>query len=125
MFTLTIAKIITGDGAGLNGSASVQTEACDKRQVVLAADSADVEIDLPIDASAVKGLVLFCTADATVKTNSTSDPGDTFDLKANRDVSWMTDDLGTVPLSADVTKLYVSCTAGGTITVWVFSDPTP
>jgi len=124
MFTLTINTTITGDGLGINGVVSTQTDACAKRDITLEADSADVEVDLDVDVSAAKGAVLFATADVTIKTNSSSEPDDTINLSANRDLSWITGQ-GNCPFTVDVTKLYVTCANGGTLKVWVYSDSTP
>jgi len=124
MFTLTKNTTITGDGLGINGIVSVQTDACAKRDITLEADSADVEVDLVIDVSATQGVVLFGSADMTIKTNSTSEPDDTIELTAARDLSWITGQ-GSNPFGADVTKLYVTCESGGNLKVWIYSDSTP
>ncbi len=124
MYTLTVNSAITGDGAGINSKASVQTPGADKNEVILAPNSVNVEIDMAIDISTVKGLVLLATADTTLKTNSTSAPDDTINLFAGRDNTFI-DGQGEVQFGTDVTKIYASSLNGGTLTIWNFYDSTP
>jgi hypothetical protein len=124
MYTLTINTAITGDGPGLTGIATTQSDAVDKRQVELPANSTNKEVDITIDVSALKGIVLLADAAVTVKSNSSTEPDDNFDLGAGRDLSWITGQ-GDAPFSADVTKLYLTSEAGGNVNIWVYKDSTP
>jgi hypothetical protein len=54
--------------------------------------------------------------DCTVKTNSTSAPGNTLNLKAGRDHSWeRSPGYYPNPFTADVTVLYITTVAAGRI----------
>lgn len=96
----------------------------------IAAGGTNVEIDIPIDKDFAAGtsqapsgvgmVLLFLTADGvlTVKTNSTSSPGDTITTVANKPV--ILRNGGAWPatsFAADVTKLYVTNATGGTVTL--------
>ena len=123
-YTMTVQTVVAVEGQSLTGTATANAEAIDKREVVLAENATDVEIVQTLDVSEVKGLVLLCSADATLKTNSSSEPDDTISLTAGRSVSWLAGQ-GTNPLTADVTRFFASSTAGGTLRMWFLSDPTP
>ncbi len=123
-YTMTVQTVVAVEGQSLTGTATAQADAIDKRSVVLEEAAANVEILQSLDISEVKGLVLLCSADATLKTNSSSDPDDTIALTAGRSVSWLTGQ-GTIPLTQDVTSIYASCAEGGTLQMWFLSDPTP
>ena len=124
MFTLTKNTVFTGDNAGLTSTAKVQTDGSDKRDIDLPADSADVEIDVDIKVAQCKGIVLLCDQDVTLKTNSSEEPTQTIELDAGRDLSWL-DGQGENPFSADVTKLYATCTNAANLKIWNYSDATP
>lgn len=123
-YTMTMQTTVAVEGQSLTGTATAEAEAIDKREVVLEAEAADVEILQSLDVSEIKGLVLLCSADATLKTNSSSEPGDTIALTAGRNVSWLAGQ-GANPLTADVTGFFASCAEGGTLQMWFLSDPTP
>lgn len=122
-YTMTVQTVVALEGQSLSGTATASAEAIDKRQVVLDENADDVEILQTLDVSEVKGLVLLCSADATLKTNSSSEPDDTISLTAGRSVSWITGQ-GANPLTADVTSFFASSTTGGTLQMWFLSDPT-
>jgi hypothetical protein len=60
----------------------------------------------------VKSFMLLATADMTIKTNSSSSPGNTINLKANLPLNWAASNgYFANPFTVDVTSLFVSCTA--------------
>jgi hypothetical protein len=75
------------------------------------------EIDIALDVSAIKAMVMYSTQALTVKTNSTSAPDNTISLAAGKQLVWTTDHLDACPLTADVTKFYVTNDSGSTATV--------
>jgi cell division GTPase FtsZ len=123
-YTMTVQTVVAVEGQSLTGTASANAEAIDKRSVELEEAATDVEIFQNLDVSEVKGLVLLCSADATLKTNSSTDPDDTISLSAGRSITWLTGQ-GSIPLTEDVTSIFASCADGGTLQMWFLSDPTP
>ena len=123
-YTMTVQTVVAVEGQSLTGTATASAEALDKREVVLEEAATEVEILQNLDVSEVQGLVLLCSADATLKTNSSSEPDDTINLTAGRSVSWITGQ-GSNPLTTDVTRFFASCAEGGTLQMWFLSDPTP
>jgi hypothetical protein len=75
------------------------------------------EIDIAVDVSAIKSMVMYSTQALTVKTNSTSAPDDTISLAASKQLVWTIDRLEACPLTADVTKFYVTNASGSSATV--------
>ena len=128
----THRRTITYADASLNLSTyrEVQGEQESRIQVAVPGGTSEKQIDLVIESSTIKGFYMCADKAMTVKTNSTSAPDQTFNLEANIPVHFLTGSGETCPITADVTKLYVSnageAGAGdGTITVDILSDPTP
>ena len=95
-------------------------------QATLSASSTNVLHTLALDVSEMKAAYLCCTADCTVKTNSSSAPDATINLTANVPVCWYTGGNGSNPfITTDVTKVYLTCADGGTIYIAALQDPTP
>lgn len=74
--------------------------------------STNKEYDVSLKAADIKTLCIYCDHDATIKTNSTGAPVDTLNLLAKKQVIWTVDHLEACPITADVTKLYVTMAAG-------------
>lgn len=91
----------------------------------IAALAADVQHALVIDVSAIKALRILATGAMTIETNSTSSPGQTIVLVADRPYVWNNGDLSACPLTVDVTTIYVSSTPGGQLDIECLYDATP
>jgi len=93
----------------------------------VAGDATAYEIAVAIDFSAVTGLMIVSTQDITLKTNIEATPDDTLVLLANEPVMWHDTSLHDNPLTADVTKVFVTCVTAvaGTLTIGVAQDATP
>lgn len=93
---------------------------------IVPASTTNGEFDFAVDVSTVKGMAMEVSHDATVKTNSTSTPGNTLTLLAGIPVVWVAGDDADAFLTVDVTTFYV--TTGGLDTAFRFvvvSDSTP
>lgn len=79
------------------------------------------------DYSALKALLVKVSAACVIKTNSTSDPDDTFTFSAAGSIVWHNKMPAEVvcPLTADVTVLYVTNTPAVTIEIQSIADATP
>lgn len=85
----------------------------------LAAAAVNTEFDVVLTRADIKAIVLQSVGgDLTIKTNSTGSPGDTVTMTAGQILFWCPSGtgiqaFGTDPFpTADVTKLYLSSTAG-------------
>ena len=103
----------------------------------IAAGEINVEFDVPLTVANIlafgmsvkksKGEGSDKTVGATVKTNSTSTPAETFLLTAENGLSWSDGDPAVNPLATDLTKLFVTNTGTAKIdfAFRVLIDSTP
>jgi len=92
----------------------VQSKSVDK---TLAPSTTNYEVDCVLTRAQIKAISMQSIGgDLTIKTNSTSAPGDTVTMTAGQVWLWSsTAGVGTDPFpTADVTKLYLTTTAGTT-----------
>ena len=84
-------------------------------------------INIAIDVSTVKAIVINSDQDSTIKTNSSGAPDDTLAIPADAEYSWNEDSLHALKLTVDVTKIYVANASGATanLTIDVIQDATP
>jgi len=114
MPTHTIIQSYQSAAGVLSGHTDVTDDTELNADLLLAAAATNVELDLAFVRSKVKSLCLFCNGDCTVKTNTTGG-SDTIVLVAATPVMCGTTAAVAVLLpTADVTKLYLNSTAGGT-----------
>jgi hypothetical protein len=74
----------------------------------VAASTTNYEVDIVIDVSQIKSMVLYSDQAVTIKTNSTGTATDTIVLAAKKQVVWTVDHLESKPLTGDVTKMYIT-----------------
>jgi hypothetical protein len=111
-------------GLGL-GDTVTCTGAVTENNETIAALASDFQVNLAIDVSALKGLYIVATAAMTLETNDGTTPDDTITLVANQPLVWTSVSLLTNPLGTDVTEIFVTSTAGGTLSYVVVQDATP
>ncbi len=99
----------------------VQARAID---VTLAANTTNSEVDLVLTNADIDSLMLLSSSgDLTIKTNSTGSPGNTVLMTAGQEIIYCPSGsgiqaVGTNPFaSANVTKLFLTTTAGTTFTL--------
>lgn len=78
---------------------------CDE---TIPADTADVSIDTDFAVDHIISIAMISTKDVTVKTNSTGEPDDEFDLAAGVEFVWNTDRHEALIFTTDVTGLFIS-----------------
>lgn len=128
MFTHTHSATVQTPSRSVVGlNVAVTAEGHNERVVTVPDASTDLQIELPIDVTEMKSLVMKATVDMTIETNDGITPTDTIALKAGEVLKWKTGGYFTNPLSADVTDLYVTNASGaeGELYVSVLEDPTP
>lgn len=91
------------------------------------AGSCTTQINVAIDVSAVKQIVIHSTVAATLKTNSSGSPANTIVLKADVEYVWNTDSYDTFLLTTDVTAVFmvVAGATAGVLTISGVQDATP
>lgn len=70
----------------------------------------DQEIDIALLIAKMKGIAIVADKACTLKTNSTSSPGNTFTLTANKPIIWASGDASANPVTVDITKFYLTTT---------------
>lgn len=75
---------------------------------VIPAGATNFQVNVAIDIAVVKSFVLYSSLATTVKTNSSTTPGDTLTIPAAGTIIWWTSAPHANPLSVAVTKLYVT-----------------
>ena len=129
-YTRTITKDCALSDRTLSFAKAYSADAEDNRAVTIPAGATNLEIDIGIAYAQLVSLFMAATADLTIKTNhsgSNPAPDNTIALKAMVPLVWNADSYFTNPLTADVTKLYVS-NAGAVDTVLeiaALQDSTP
>jgi hypothetical protein len=113
-----------------SGSLSQSVSATGLAEVGLDAETVPVATDTLINVAfpyaTVKAYYLKSTVACTVETNATdATGGQTISLTADVPLVWITGGSGSNVWSANVTKLYVTAAAAGTLTLRVLYDPTP
>lgn len=125
---LTVGGITIGGGDPIEIVADIEsaTPGPNGDGIVVPADSTNYEIDVTLTLANAKAYGICADKDCTVKTNSSGSPTETLTLKANHALIWRENDPSTMHfLSANITKIYVTCTAETKIKFGHASDITP
>jgi hypothetical protein len=120
-FTHTIGT--TYKTAALTVASTTRTYTSDDEvntSVAVAASTTNHEVDVVVDVSQIKSMVLYCDQAVTLKTNSTGSPADTIALAAKKEVIWAYDHLEACPLTTDVTKFFIT-NSNSAVANFVFS----
>lgn len=112
--THTLAQGLQVDGVSVYSDQVVITD--DEilgESVVVPASTTNQPVRIAFAAAHLTSMSMRTDQEVTVKTNSTSAPSNTFDVKPRAPVQWYSTSGITNPISADVTVLYVT-NAGAT-----------
>lgn len=109
----------------LTGNLAVVGDTELNADVTLAALSTNVELDVPFTLANVKSIALLCSAACTVKTNSSGSPQETITLVAAQPLICKSQTEAAAQFAGNVTKFYLSSTAGGNFSVRILLDQTP
>lgn len=126
---------IAGAGALVSGSFSKECSDCRQLDVPFAASVTNDETDVTIPYATIEGITIqafFSATDApsasanvTVKTNSSSAPDQTLTCKPNKVGQWNSDSPFTNPITANITKLFITNTntVGGILKITIGANP--
>lgn len=89
------------------------------------ANQTNLLMNIAVDVSAAKVVVISSDVALTLKTNSSGTPDDTISVLAGVPIVWHSTDGFTCPLTVDVTKVYVTNTTAGTLKIYTLQDATP
>ena len=109
VFTDTLSITYSGNGKSVSSKLGTYSGVKDAGiATVIPAGSVNFQVVLAFPVANIQAMVIDASANVTIKTNSTSSPGDTINLNANYGIFWGIGGLPARPLSVDVTSLYVS-----------------
>jgi hypothetical protein len=108
-FTDTVTTSYSGNGRAVSGKTGTYTGSKDAGvAVVVPANTTNQLITIAFPVAGIVSLVFSGSQNLTVKTNNSGSPINTLAVKANSDLIWANDYVGTNPLTADVTAFYVT-----------------
>lgn len=87
------------------------------------AGSSNVEFSLSLTAANLQSVFMVSTQNLTIKTNSTSSPGNTINLVAGIPLVWGTSSgYSTCPFTSNVTAGYATCTPAAQLQMKILSN---
>jgi len=111
--------------AGVVQQVIEQTNDATVEMDITVASATDALVNVAFPYATIKAIALQCDIAATLKTNSSSAPSQTISLTAGVPNMWIYTGPGSNPITVDVTKIYVTTAAAGTLKIRVLYDPTP
>src|SRR5215471_13687905 len=113
MFTHSVGISYKNDAGTITNTTDVyMVDAEVNLDEVVPAGSLNKEYDIKVTVAQIQCMVMMSSQNVTVKTNSTTTPGDTINLIANKQLVWTRDHVEAKFLSVDVTKMYVTDSGG-------------
>jgi hypothetical protein len=117
------AKVQTGSGF-LDHSVALTAGAEHNVSEAIEASQTDYLVAWTCDFSQLKSLYMYSDVAMTVETNNGSAPGQTIALAAGKPLVWYYGSGITCPITVDVTALYITNVAAGTLEIRSLEDPT-
>lgn len=133
--TQNMSASIAGAGALMSASFSKECSDCRVLNIPFAASVTHDETDVTIPFATIESITLqaffdssvsaSASSNVTVKTNSSGSPDQTFTCKPNKAGIWNSDSPFANPISANITKLYVTNpnTVAGTLIIVLGANP--
>lgn len=103
------ASSISGVTADATGTVGTQVD------ISIADGVTNQALALAIDISEVESIFLYTDGTLTVKTNSSSVPDQTLTFSANKPLAWVRGMPNTLPITVDVTTLYLTNASGAAV----------
>ena len=120
-------RLVVDDGAGGISLTGLVSAIADKRTHFtksIAGSAVDVQLDVPVELANIVGFALAATGALTVKTNDSVAPDDTFSLTATDPTLWVYGEVASVPLSQDITSIYVTNPGATAVVLTLFAAHT-
>lgn len=108
MFTHLLTIGWSSGNSQISTQVALQADGETNAEIAVAAGATDKVVNLPIDVSALKSLMILSDKAVTIKTNSAGAPDDTIDVAAGVPVLWWNGAVGSNPLTVDVVTLHIA-----------------
>lgn len=126
-FSHTHTRSFSSGSSTVSSSKTYSADGEANLDATIPASSTNLQINVAVDVSELESLFILCDVAATIYVNdaSTGSPTKTIPLAAGEAYQWPNGGE-TSPLGAsDVTEIFVTCSAGGTLQWRSLVDPTP
>lgn len=110
-FTHQVQTVISDGTQRISSTGSVSPTGASQLDETISNGASDLLVAFTAESTNLKSFHLWSDQDLTIKTNSSSSPQETFNLKANKPVVWL-ENMANTPIAGDVTALYVSNASG-------------
>ena len=115
--------------AQITGTVTTSSEGSLRDDVLVAPVTTNLEVDIDFVAARVKSIFMMSDKDLTLKTNNTTTPGNTINLKAGVPILFATVGFGVNPFTVDVTSIFltnaaIAGTASANFQIRIGYDPT-
>ncbi len=121
IFTTSIS--VQTPAGTITGSGSETADAVAYIDTTLAI-ATNAEYDIDFIHTQLKSLIIKSAVACTVKTNSSGSPDNTFTIVAGEPFQWRDGDAFTNPVTAAVTKVFITTAATGAFQMYALHDPT-
>jgi len=122
-YTITATQSAQTPQGTISGSKTATADAIASIDATLTAAS-NVEYDIDFKYAQLKMLVIKCAVACTIKTNSSSEPDQTITIVAGEPFLWVFGGHFANPITADVSKVYITAAAAGLFQMVALHDPT-
>lgn len=121
--TFTTTLSVQTPAGTITGSGTETSDAVAYIDTILAI-ATHAEYDIDFKYAQLKSLIIKSAVACTVKTNSSGAPDNTFIIVAGEPFQWRDGDAFANPVSADVTKVFITAAAVGAFQMYALHDPT-
>lgn len=129
---ITVSSVLaeTGDGSGIATSVPTYTYTSDSIISItpsIPTATTDQQVNIAFTVAALKALLIYSDYAVTIETNDGTTPDDTLSIAAGIPFLWLSGSGITCPITATVTKFYITNASGSTATVKIRAlvDGTP
>jgi len=122
-YTFTVTESAQTPSGTISGSGTAVADAIASIDATLTAAS-NVEYDVDFKYTQLKALVIKSAVACTIKTNSSGSPDQTITMIAGEPFVWRHGGHYANPITADVTKVYITAATTGLFQMQALHDPT-
>jgi hypothetical protein len=127
MPTHNFSYVWSRNGETISNVVAVTSDGEHNFDVSLTSEQVHKQLDIALDVSELKAIVISTTVDITLKTNDSGTPIQTLTIEAGEPLIWQVESGLTNPLTTDVTAMYFTNgeATTGTVKLRFLEDATP
>ena len=126
-FNHSITRRIVTTGGSRQATKELSADGEQRVDVAVNDQETDKQVEFDILIANLESIFILATVDMTIKTNSSSAPDETLNIKADQPYVWHTDCYFANLLATNITALYVTNSSGenGVLKIEAIHDVTP